>query len=67
MVMPKLVGERRKHCIKVMQCKSPTSSPHASDVEDEKDGDPSADLDVIDALMDLSLSMINISVYEYAL
>ena len=65
--MPKLVGKRRKRCIKVMKHKSPTSSPHANDAEDDGAGDSSPDLDVIDALMGLSLSTIDVSVYEYAL
>ena len=54
--MPKLVSERRKHCMEVMQCESPTSSPHASDDEDDWAGDPSLGPDVIDALMGLSLA-----------
>ena len=65
--MPKLVGERRKHCMEVMQYKSPTSSPHVSDVEVDWANDPSLGPDVIDALMGLSLSMMDVSVFEVAL
>ena len=65
--MPKLVSKRRKHCIEVMQHESLTSSPYASDVEDDGVGCPSPDWDVIDVLMGLSLSMMDDDVYEYAL
>ena len=65
--MPKLVSKRRKHCIKVMQHDSPTSSTHASDVEDDGASDFSPDLDVIDVLMGLSSSMMDVGFYEYAL
>ena len=65
--MPTSVNERKKHSIELMQCKSPTSSPHASDVHDDGAIALSSDLDAIDALMGLSLSMTDIGVYEYAL
>ena len=64
--MPKSVDKRRKHCIEVMQCGSLTSSPHASDVEDDGAGDSSPDSDVIDALMGLSLSTTDVCVDEHA-
>ena len=40
----------------MMQLKFLTSSPHASDAEDDGAGDPRPDLDAIDVLMGLSLS-----------
>ena len=63
--MPKSIGERRRHCLKVMQWESPTPSPDASDVKDDGD-DYSPDPDVIDALMGLSYSMTDDTTNEYA-
>ena len=37
--MPKSVGDRRKHCIEVMLCESPLSSPHSSGIKDEGDAE----------------------------
>ena len=50
-----------------MQCESPTSSSHASNVKDHGASAPSPDLDAINALMGLSSSMTDVGVYEYAL
>ena len=63
--MPKSVGERRRRCLKVMHRESPTSSPHASNAEDNKD-DSSPVPDVIDALMGLSYSMTDDATGEFA-
>ena len=54
--MAKLVGERRKHCMEVMQHESPSSSSHTRDVEDDGAGDSGPDLDVVDVLMGFSSS-----------
>ena len=61
----KLVSKRRNQCIEVMQCESLISSPHASD--DDGACDPIPDPNVIDVLMDLSSSTMDIGIYEYAL
>ena len=60
--MQKLVGKRRKHCMKVMQYESLTSCPQTSDIKDDWADDSSPDPDVIDVLMGLSLSMMDVSV-----
>ena len=54
--IPMSVGKRRKNCMELMQCKSPTSSPHTSNVNNDGAGAPSPDLDALDGLMGLSSS-----------
>ena len=53
--------------MKVMQCETPTSLPHASDVEDDRSCDPSPHLHAIDVLVGVSLSMMDVGVFECAL
>ena len=65
--MPKLVGERREHGIKVMQHISLISFPCSNDVNDDGTGDSSLDLDFINVLRGRSWSMMDVSVNKYAL
>ena len=56
--MPKLVSERKKHCMEVMQHESLSSSLHVSDVEDDGTGNSVPDLDVVVVLMGRSSSTL---------
>ena len=53
-LMLKSIGQRQKHCREVMECESPTSSPHVSNVKD--DGD-CKDEEVVDVLVSLGSGM----------